>query len=152
MGQEEFLRVFCESLDGQVSDSRIHENVNYYRNYIYEKIKEGKSEAEVIDELGNPRLLAKTVIEKDRFASGERDNIFTESSCSGEKNNYDTTFSYNNKVTRLPGWVIGIIAIVIIAVVIGIVFSLLSFFAPVILIVAVAIIAYKAIHNLIDKS
>ena len=39
----------------------INEQIDYYDKYISDEIKKGKTEKEVIDELGDPRLIAKTI-------------------------------------------------------------------------------------------
>ena len=63
MNKEEFLEKMKKALDGQVSDIIITDNIDYYRNYIKSEMTNGKSEIEVLEMLGDPRLLAKTVIE-----------------------------------------------------------------------------------------
>ena len=63
MNKEDFLKKMKYALDGQVSDLIISDNIDYYRNYINSEMSDGKSEIEVLDMLGDPRLLAKTVIE-----------------------------------------------------------------------------------------
>ncbi len=71
MNCEDFLRQFRDALDGKVSESVIQENVRYYRSYISSQTAGGKSESEVLGMLGDPRLLAKTIEESSRFASGK---------------------------------------------------------------------------------
>ena len=63
MTQKEFLDVLQRSLSGQVPPHVITENLNYYRSYISGQAANGRSESHILDELGDPRLLAKTIIE-----------------------------------------------------------------------------------------
>ncbi|MCI8550762.1 MAG: DUF1700 domain-containing protein [Lachnospiraceae bacterium] len=63
MTQKEFLDVLQRALKGQVAPHVITENLNYYRDYISGETANGRSENDVLDELGDPRLLAKTIIE-----------------------------------------------------------------------------------------
>lgn len=63
MNREEFLRGLGASLNGAVPPSVIQENLRYYDEYIRSEVARGRSEEEVIDEIGGYRLIAKTIIE-----------------------------------------------------------------------------------------
>ncbi len=63
MTKEQFLHDLTVQLNLSVSDQVIHEQLAYYDNYIISEIQKGRNESDVIDELGSPRLLAKTIIE-----------------------------------------------------------------------------------------
>ena len=45
-------------------------HVQYYRNYIEEQAAKGRSEAEILAELGDPRLIAKTLLDTNPPAGG----------------------------------------------------------------------------------
>ena len=66
MNKKEFLEALKQSLDGEVSSDIIEQNVRYYDQYIGSKSNE--EEATILEELGNPRLIAKTIIETDKVA------------------------------------------------------------------------------------
>ena len=59
MSREEFLTELRKALQGRVSQQTVNDNLRYYEEYILTESHKGKTEAEVIAELGNPRLLAK---------------------------------------------------------------------------------------------
>jgi len=61
--KEQFLHDLTVQLNLNVSDQVIHEQLAYYDNYIISEIQKGRNESDVVDELGSPRLLAKTIIE-----------------------------------------------------------------------------------------
>ena len=63
MTKQEFLHNLTVALNLNVSDAVIHEQLAYYDKYISDEIAKGRSETEVIESLGSPRLLAKTIIE-----------------------------------------------------------------------------------------
>lgn len=63
MDKKEFLEKLTMALAGQVSRSVIEENIRYYENYIAEEVRKGKSQHQVLDELGDPRLIAKSIID-----------------------------------------------------------------------------------------
>ena len=74
MDKKEFLQKFRTALSGQVPAYIIEENVRYYDEYIETQKRQGKSEEEVLAELGNPRLLAKTVITTNKNAGKEQES------------------------------------------------------------------------------
>lgn len=63
MTKSEFLEKLRAALGNDLSGTIIQENVNYYNGYINDEINKGRSEAEVIAELGDPWALARTVID-----------------------------------------------------------------------------------------
>ena len=63
MNREEFLRSLRAELSQNVSEQIIGEQLSYYSTYISEQVAAGQSEDDVIESLGAPRLLARTIIE-----------------------------------------------------------------------------------------
>ena len=61
MRKTEFLQELREALDGEVSASVIQSNISYYDQYIRQEAAKGRREEEVIEEIGSPRLIAKTI-------------------------------------------------------------------------------------------
>ena len=149
MRQEEFLKIFQEALTGKVSDRIIQENVTYYRSYMEREISSGKTEEEVLQMLGDPRLLAKTIEESNKFANGD-ESYTTEQSGWGFQGNRAGQNAQEqnvdgNKVFHIQGWLGMLIGVVILIAVVSLVFSVISFLAPVILVAAVALLIYRVI-------
>lgn len=63
MTKKQFIEELKSSLEGMVSPMVLQQNVNYYENYIDEQIRNGRMETEVLNELGSPRLIAKSIID-----------------------------------------------------------------------------------------
>jgi hypothetical protein len=63
MNKYEFIDRLKVALEGEVSEITINENITYYSNYIDNEVNKGKSESMVLQELGDPRLIAKTIID-----------------------------------------------------------------------------------------
>lgn len=63
MNKGEFLQGLRDALSGEVPPSVVHENLRYYDSYIRTEEQKGRTESEVLDELGSPRLIARTIIE-----------------------------------------------------------------------------------------
>ena len=68
MRKTEFLQELREALDGEVSVSVIQSNISYYDQYISQEAAKGRREEEVIEEIGSPRLIAKTIIDSSEGA------------------------------------------------------------------------------------
>ena len=63
MTKQEFLSGLETALSGEVSQQVFLENMRYYQGYIKDELQKGRSEAEVLEELGSPRLIARTIID-----------------------------------------------------------------------------------------
>ena len=62
MSKREFLDKLRKALENDLSGSVVQENVNYYNTYINEEVQKGRSEREVLDELGDPWAIAKNIV------------------------------------------------------------------------------------------
>ena len=63
MSREEFLAGLEEALAGEVPASVIRENLNYYNSYISQEMAKGRTVDEIVDEIGEPRIVARTIID-----------------------------------------------------------------------------------------
>ena len=63
MTRIEFLQQLRQALENDLSGSVVQENVDYYNQYISDEVRKGKSEEEVLRMLGDPWILARTVID-----------------------------------------------------------------------------------------
>lgn len=87
MNKTEFLHKLGEALQGEVSGAACQENIRYYDNYISQETGTGKSEEQVIDSIGDPRLIAKTIIESSEAAGGgsQRGGFYQETASENRK-------------------------------------------------------------------
>lgn len=65
MTKSEFLEILRQQLDGEMPSGEIYSNIHYYDQYIDKELSSGKTEEDVMNELGDPRLIAKTLIDAD---------------------------------------------------------------------------------------
>lgn len=63
MRKEEFLKELERLLSEQLPREAVVENIQYYEKYIDSQIQNGRSEQDVMNELGSPHLIAKTIVE-----------------------------------------------------------------------------------------
>lgn len=133
MTKQEFMEKLRLALTGKVSADVVTENLQYYEDYINTEIRKGKSEEEVLTALGDPRLIARTII----TASTQAD-----AAGAGEYREYGRSAQpQGNERRRLPIWLWLIFGMLIVVLIFSAVVSLLSFLwpilVPVIIIVAV---------------
>ena len=67
MTRREFLSELRMALEGNIPVQDIEDNIRYYDNYFAES---SKSEREVCEELGDPRLIARTLIDSFTASKG----------------------------------------------------------------------------------
>lgn len=133
MKKKNFLKKLKESLNGQVPKEILQEQLEYYDRYIEEEISKGYGEKEIIARLGEPRLLAKTIIE----TQGKQD-YYCEENCGNEES--DGNIDWN--------WILGIgIGVLIIILVMVVLFSILKLLLPVIFIGIFGVIIYRLIFQ-----
>ena len=63
MNRKEFLTALANKLREGMTSSRIEEQIRYYSGYIDGEMARGRSEEEVLEELGDPVLLARTLLD-----------------------------------------------------------------------------------------
>ena len=68
MRKAEFLEELKAALEGSVPDSVLWENIRYYDQYISQETASGRREEDITEEIGSPRLIAKTIIDSSEAA------------------------------------------------------------------------------------
>lgn len=63
MNMEEFFKELEECLRGEVTEYEYADSIAYYREYFREQKAAGMSEEEIIQSLGSPRLIARSIID-----------------------------------------------------------------------------------------
>ena len=164
MNKQEFVDRLRMALNGRVSPSLVMDNVNYYEDYINTEIRKGRTEEEVLESLGDPRLIARTIIQTNGGdnRSGYRNTVYGNGEyreAGGQQNahhNYNTdaqeTYgTHQNKVAnvfaKLPGWVWLILGILVVVLIFSAVFSVLSFLAPVLIPILVVLFLVKLFRD-----
>ena len=117
-----------DALRGKVSNQVIEANLQYYRDYITGEIRKGRTEEHVMDDLGDPRLIARTIIEtQGGSGTGAGSGSSSASGYSYSQHAERSSYRSEKKVRRIQSWkvyLILILIIVVIFVIIGTVFSL----------------------------
>lgn len=156
MSREEFIDRLRISLKSGLAPSMVEEHVRYYEEYIRTEINKGKAEQEILASLGDPRLIARTIIETN--TSDENNGTNQSGSYEEEYNNngygyggfQQTTTRGNGELRRMyhvPGWVWILVTVLIIIVIIGIVMSVLSFLAPILIPILLVLFLVKLFRD-----
>lgn len=142
------------ALNGRIPAPQVEDTINYYEDYINVEVRKGKSEEEVMKSLGDPRLIARTIIQTNGTAGNGHDagaGSYQESGYQrGYQSGYQDTYEGYRSTRRsfgIPGWLLAIIVILVLFLVIGLVFSVLSFLAPVIIVMAAVIFLVKLFRD-----
>ncbi len=172
MNREEFLNRLGASLNGEVPTSVIQENLNYYDGYIREEAAKGRSEEEIIDEIGGYRLIAKTIIEASGgeepggSQSGYYDSqgygrSYTDTGYDGGQSSYGSYGSYGDDRERRPGgsfhmydlsrgwkrFIIPAVIILVLLLIVSIIGGLLTLLSPLIGPLIVVVFLYTLFKN-----
>lgn len=151
MNRSEFIEKLQRVLAGGLDSAQVAENVRYYQEYIDSEVRRGRSEREVLDQLGDPRLLAKSIIEANKRAGasyGSNLEYDEEIAADPQNTGWDGAEASGRKIV-MPGWLIMLIITVVVLLVIGVATALLSFFAPAIFVVLAVILIVKIFQNYI---
>lgn len=152
MTRREFLEKLREALSNDLNNQVVQENVRYYESYIAEEVNKGRSEEEVIAEMGDPWVLAQTIIDMADGTGGYQEEYSTYETTNSQRTNnqgydrgYGSTGRSSVHVFGIDSWwkklllILGIIGVVVlVGAVIGGIFSLLApILVPVLVIVLV---------------
>ncbi len=132
MNKTEYVSMIEKALVGKISPQELRDTVVYYRDYIDMEIRKGKSEQEVLDRLGDPRLLAKSIIAANESKSEGIDDY------SKERVSDDETERV--KVHRIPFPVILLIVVLMFFMIFGALMSIVRILMPVVLPVVLIVI------------
>lgn len=135
MDRNEFLEILRSQLSGQMTEQQIAAHIQYYSNYIDERTAAGNSESEILRELGDPRLIARTLLDTETGAN--RPYSDEDAACeqsSGSENVRRKSFKLD-----FSTWYGKLIAILLAAVVLIILFVLLGILIPIMVLAGVII-------------
>lgn len=146
MNKIEFIEGLRNSLEPEVSADVVRDNVEYYSRYIYDEIQKGRSEEEVVEELGDPWVIARTIIDMNEGENVE--DVVYDSADTGEKSYKKElkfkTWKWGNRLIDL------IITVMIIAIIFVAMAGLLRVVLPILVPVVLAMMIYRVIRNIMS--
>lgn len=144
MNKTEFLNALKNKLEEELRDPQVSDHVHYYEQYITLEVQKGMTEEDVISALGDPVLLARTILETSNDSTCEKpqDNVYTT-----EQNRSEGTY---RGINFSAGWgcLLAVIAVIIMLIVFlwlvgAIVGAVLPIIMPVVLVLFVLTLIKK---------
>lgn len=146
MSKKEFLDILYNQLSGQMPEGSVAAHVQYYRNYIEDEQQKGRTETDILNDLGDPRLIARTLLDTE-VGAGNPQNGSTYSAIYNEAdsdyNEYDSSDSARGHVKKhsfkldLSTWYGKVAVILIAAVVLLLLVTILGILIPVVIVAGV---------------
>lgn len=175
MNKQDFLNKLRAALGGMIPANQVEDTIRYYEDYINTQERLGKTESQVLQELGDPRLIARSISDvykaehEGKSAAEEKSRSTSYTAGDNGQRGYGSAGNgWNNqqgvagfagpnmhgdsvmgKVIRMPGWLIALIVVLIFLLFFVVVFSILSFLAPVILVGLLVMLLVKFIRSCI---
>lgn len=110
MTKQDFLASLRSHLNGRIDAYEVESNVDYYSTYIEGELAKGRSEEDIMDELGQPALIARTLIDSVKRREGEDDGDdyeyerdYTERTGSRSSDTKDETSDMGSESNRYTG-------------------------------------------------
>lgn len=139
MSKEEYLRGLEEALKGEVPGSVIRDNLNYYNSYLSQEISKRRTMEDIISEIGEPRIVARTIIDSCEAAGETEDGYGSYEDTGFGDSRYDDSryddgrYSSSKRQTTgefhyidLNKWYWKLLAIVLLFLVIFVVFQIVG--------------------------
>ena len=146
MSKTEFLDILYNQLSGRMPEGSVAAHVQYYRNYIEDEQQKGRTETDILNDLGDPRLIARTLLDTE-VGAGNPQNGSTYSAIYNEAdsyyNKYDSSDSARGHVKKhsfkldLSTWYGKVAVILIAAVVLLLLVTILGVLIPVMIVAGV---------------
>ena len=151
MSKNEFIQGLEAALSGNVPPETGRENLIYYRDYIRTELEKGRTEQDIMDELGDPRLIARTIMDttpgaeegafepyhfRGFFGEGSQTGSYSQGSGYGQ----DSSYSQNDGYTQGSGsrghvhyydlnkWYWKLLAVVVVVLFLMLLFTLITGF------------------------
>lgn len=133
MDRTAFCNELRKALSGYFSPEEIQDTVEYYEDYIDRQMQKGKSESEVLEALGDPRLLAKSMI-----AAGKR-----KEKNSSENIYPDAPEDQQTRRFRIPVWLALIVIILVIIILFSVMVAVIMWVLPIALIASACYLGFQ---------
>ena len=145
MTRKEFLSQLQEALQDELDTSAVRENVNYYDDYIVSEIQKGKTEDEVLMSLGEPWILAKTIVQAQGGTRRESVQEAPEWNSGGHSGN--TRVRYSILDTWWKKLLLVLSIVLVIAIIVIVITGLIRLLAPIIIPLIIILIIFRLIRG-----
>ena len=145
MNRAEFLDTLRSQLSGQMHEGKVAAHVRYYEDYIQSQVRSGRNEQDVLAELGDPRLIARTLLDTD-VDDGQED--YAEYSTYSENaGDTESVSGHYTRVWRFDTWYSKLLGIVLLLIIVFLLFHILVAVIPFFAVLAVILFIISLIKN-----
>ena len=153
MTRSEFLQELRQALENDLSGSIVQENVEFYSKYISEEVQKGKSEEDVLQMLGDPWIIARTVIDAQNGTDKETVYEAGGNSFTGYESNREQardsrpplhTFGFDTWWRKL---LLVLAVVMVVVVVFSVISGLISLLAPILVPIVIVMIVVRVLGN-----
>lgn len=141
MSKNEFLWELEKALEETNSKELIDANVEYYKNYIEEEVRKGKTEEEVVEELGEAYLIAKSI--KDTMKASKKINESEDYNYQEYRKREPKKTDINKFSVLLMLVIVGIVAISLFLTALFLFAGLINIFLPILIPIVVVYLLYR---------
>ena len=140
MSKREFLDTLGSRLRQELSQDEVMVHIRYYDEYLKEKMSQGISEQDAVAQLGDPLLIAKTIMDVNE--SNAEQNVYDRMETKEDTRKHVQHFDMNSKGSCLIAVLVGIL---ILSLVFWVLKSAISFLMPIIAPVVVVMLVISLI-------
>lgn len=141
MNKLQFLEVLSEKLSEELPRSAVLSNLEYYKNYIDVELAKGRSEETIMEELGDPYMIARTIIDAqtgEAFSEQKyAEDVYTEPVEKGSAQHMEKTIIKGNHSCLIGAIIFILIAVAVLAILESVISFLWPILGPVLLILLV---------------
>ena len=145
MNRTEFLDTLRNQLSGQMHEGKVAAHVRYYEDYIQSQVRSGRDEQQVLAELGDPRLIARTLLDTD-VDNGQLD--YEEySTYSDDCQDSENSCREHVHVWRFDTWYSKLLGVVLVLIIVFLLLHILVAVIPFFAVLAVILFIVSLIKN-----
>ena len=145
MNKAEYLDELRACLQGRVDNAELNRQIEYYSTYIDNEINRGRSEQEILAELGSARLIAKTILQTYQLRDDPISRQYADNNYNQEETSeMDTTESFGDRIRRIIKIAIILIFVVLI---LGVIFKVVTVVIPVIIMILLITTIFRLFGN-----
>jgi len=147
MNKIEFIEQMRRSLSSIDDYTYVNDTIAYYENYIESRIRMGKSEEQVMEELGDPRLIAKSICASHAAEDEAPDGAYHTDENSFGRKAAQTVLNLNGRLIQMPSWLMKILSVLLAVVIFVLLFTVLRILSPFIMLAFFAYLIYRLISG-----
>ena len=145
MTKIEFIEQLRRSLSSISDYTFVNDTIAYYENYIESQIRIGKSEEQVMQELGDPRLIAKSICASRETEDETENGTYQNRESSFGENAARTVLNLNGRLINMPSWLLKILSVLTAVIILVLLFTVLKILSPFLIVAFFGYMIYRFI-------